>query len=68
VGKVHKASALHKEWQATGECRGIVFLGKEYITWLSNTKWLALKMYIYVTLYRVSRVYSGTYMYIHMCM
>lgn len=36
----------------------IVFPRGEHTYWLSNVKWLALKKYVHVTLYRLSRLYK----------
>jgi hypothetical protein len=43
------------------------FFPKEvHITWLSNTEWSALKYCIHMTLYGLSRLYLGIYMFVYM--
>lgn len=52
---------------------GTVFLKEGHINWLSNNKFSALKTYIQVTMFRLSRLHLGThthkcsciYIYIH---
>lgn len=45
----------------------IVFFRKEYIDLFFNKKWLVLKIWMEVILYRLSSIYLGEYMCIYIC-
>lgn len=77
--KISWASTSFKELEAIKKCERIVFSSKEFPIWLSNNKWLALKLYTYnihiYLIYMCIRVYlyhlhthihtNHTYIYIY---
>lgn len=60
--------ATYRQLRNTESRRNDLPQGEHKKNPLSNTTWLALKTYIHLTLYRLSRLYIGINMYIHIYM
>jgi hypothetical protein len=58
--KVHEVSTTDKNYRQPNKTeiwKKIVFPREKNINWLSNNKWIALKVYIQVTLDKLRRLY-----------